>query len=556
MGGAFRVTATANLVLANIAAPSVGEYSVYFQPRGLADCAPAGLVIITPPAGGLTNTFWDAQSGNNNWSQTGTAGNWIDYNSPQGTPYYPNGTNFNVTLDNAGGATANLNVSVTLDTLTLLKNGGLNIPSGSTLTVSNLYFQGDSGITQSGCCSPENVALNGGALAKTGGTNISTIDPAVILTSVGGTLAVDSGTLALPGNNSYYTNGAFEVASNATLVLVPAGNYANFAASSRGPATVRSCANAGSLVAAAGGLNPPESWPAPLFQWTGGTLIGGNLLTNAGVLDVLTTNGVYLNYQLDNAGLLTHSGPGDLYLNSSPGAHFENLGQGTYMLASDAGIASSSCCSPTVFDNFGVFEKTGGTGDSVISVVFNDPGGAVDVQTGTLTLANGGSTSNGTFAVAAGATLDVTGGSQPAWSGKITGTGAGTVLLANGIVAAAGVTLNFVNDLFQWSGGTLQGPVTNVSVVSISGPNTSILNYQFYNQGLVREPCTGGLNLNSAPGADFENLAGATCQFENDGSIGVSSCCSPTIFKLGAASKDRRHQRPRIAVTLFNNLGG
>ncbi len=554
-GGVSGVTTT-NLALADVSASAAGEYSVVVSNLvGSRISAPATLVIIAPPANGITNTFWDAQSGNNNWSQGGASGNWIDYNSPQGTPYYPNGTNFNVTLDNAGGATANLNVSVTLNTLTLLNNGGLNIPSGSTLTVSNLYFQGDSGITQSGCCSPENVALNGGTLGKTLGTNVSTIDPAVILTSVGGTLAVDSGTLALPGNNSYYTNGAFEVASNATLVLVPGGNTANFAGTFTGSGTGKVLLNAGTLSAAAGGLTLDV--PSPLLQWTGGTLVGGNPLTNAGVLDVLTTNGVYLNYQLDNAGLVTHSGPGDLYLNSSPGAHFENLAPGTYMLGSDAGIAASSCCSPTVFDNFGLFEKSGGTGDSVISLEYKDPVGSVDVQTGTLTLANGGTTSNGTFAVAAGATLDVTGGSQSAWTGQITGTGAGTVLLANGTVAAPGVTLNFVNGLFQWSGGTLQGPVTNVSVVSISGPNTSILSYHFYNEGLVREIGIGGLDLNSAPGADFENLAGATYQFENDGSIGVSSCCSPTIFSnRGLLRKIGGTNDSRIAVTLFNNLGG
>ena len=102
----------------------------------------AFLVLVSPPVGGQTNTFWDEQTGNNNWTQTGSSGNWIDYNSPQGTAYYPNGTNFSVTLEGAGGNTVNLNVNVTLDTLTLLNQAGLNLQSGSTLTVSNLYFRG------------------------------------------------------------------------------------------------------------------------------------------------------------------------------------------------------------------------------------------------------------------------------------------------------------------------------------------------------------------------------------------------------------------------------
>ena len=358
--------------------------------------------------------------------------------------------------------------------------------------MSNLNFQGDSGITASGCCSPENIVLNGGTLAKTMGTNASTINPAVILTSTDGTFAVDSGTLALPGNNSYYTNGAFNVASNATLVLVPGGNNANFAGTFTGSGGGSVLLNSGSLSVAGRGLTLDDAC-ALCSSVTGGTLIGGNPLTNAGVLDVSTTNGVFLGNQLNNAGLLLHSGPGNLELNSGSAAQFENLAQGTYMLATDGGIIPDGCCSATVFDNYGLFEKSGGTGDSVISVSFNDPGGTVSVQSGTLTLASGGTMSNGTLSVVAGATLDVTGGSRPAWTGQISGTGGGTVLLASGTVAAAGASLNFVNGLFQWAGGTLQGSVTNLNVVSISGPTTSFLNSQFYNFDLVRQTGTGNL---------------------------------------------------------------
>ena len=455
-GGGVSGAATPTLSLAHVSAG--GIYSVAVSNLvGSRLSAAAYLVLISPPSGGGTNTFWDEQTSINNWSQTGPSGNWIDYDSPQGTSYYPNGTNYSVTLDGAGGATANLNVSVTLNTLTILNNGGLNIQSGSTLTVSNLDFQGDSGITVGGCCSPENIVLNGGTLAKSAGTNVSTITPGVILTSLGATLAVDSGILALPGNNSYYTNGAFNVASNATLVLVPAGYNANFAGTFTGSGNGAVVLSAGSLSAAPGGVT--FDVPSPLLQWTGGTLVGNNPLTNAGVLTVAGSNGVYLDDQLNNAGLLLQAGPANLYLNSSPGAQFENLPQGTYTLASDAGIAPYSCCSATVFDNYGLFQKSAGSGDSLITTVFNDWGGTVNVQSGTLTLANNGTTANGTFEVAAGATLDVTGGRTPTWAGQITGTGSGTVLLANGtLVASPGASLNFVQGLFQWAGGTCKAP--------------------------------------------------------------------------------------------------
>ena len=297
--------------------------------------------------------------------------------------------------------------------------------------------------------------------------------------------------------------------------------------------------------------------PSPLLQWTGGTIIGNNPLTNAGVLTVAGSNGVYLSDQLNNAGLLVHSSPANLFLDSGPSAHFENLPQGTYTLASDAGISGYGCCSPTVFDNYGLFQKTSGTGDSLLTTTFNDLGGKVNVQTGTLTLANNGTTANANLSVAAGATLDVTGGNTPTWSGQINGTGGGTVLLANGtVVANPGVELNFVNGLFQWAGGTLQGPVTNLNVVSISGLNPSYLSDQFYNLALVRHVGAGNLNFNEGPSAYFQNSAGATYQFENDAGIYPYGCCSPTVFlNSGLVRKIGGTNDSMIAVT-FENQGG
>ena len=53
-----------------------------------------------------------------------------------------------------------------------------------------------------------------------------------------------------------------------------------------------------------------------------------------------------------------------------------------------------------------VWSQAAGTNDSSISVTFNNLGGSIEVDTGTLTLANSGTSLNGTFIVAAGAALD------------------------------------------------------------------------------------------------------------------------------------------------------
>jgi hypothetical protein len=505
---------------------------------------------------------------NNNWSQAAVFGDPCGFGtnvavSPSNwsTTNYPNDTGLDIVLGSVGGASVLLDTAVSLHSLTIQSDGALTMRSpgaGSSLSAVNFFFEGDGSIVRNSCCSPTTLELDGGTMAKTGGTNVFSFDPGIVFTSTGGTFAVDSGTLALPGNNSSYTNGAFQVASNSTLALVPPNNSVTFAGTFTGSGQGAALLNAGTLNAGAGGLtfNLPDS----LFQWTGGTLVGNNPITNAGSMNYMATAGGFLSGTLENLGILRHSGSSDFGLNSfGSGAHFENEGSATYLLESDAGISIASCCSPTVFDNSGTFRKEGGVGDSVVSVQFNNLGGLIDVETGTLTLANNGSSSNSKLSVAAGATLDVTGGRSPSWSGQIDGSGVGTILLASGSVSASpSMELNFVDGLFQWMGGTLAGPLTNLQVVTISGTNASLLVSEFDNLNLVRHVGTGNLNFNSSgAGALFNNLAGATYQFENDSGLFINSCCSPTIFSnAGLLQKIGGTNESRIDGVLLNNLGG
>src|ERR1035438_5937603 len=135
--------------------------------------------------------------------------------------------------------------------------------------------------------------------------------------------------------------------------------------------------------------------------------------------------------------------------------------------------------------------KSGGTNTSAIGASFNNQGGVVQVDSGTLTLYGGGTSSNGVFNVASGAVLDLTGGSAPTWSGRLTGSGSGTVSLAAGSISAnPSLTLDFTNNLFQWDGGTLQGTITNTGLVTLSSTNSSLLtggNTTFFNQGTVQQ---------------------------------------------------------------------
>jgi len=248
---------------------------------------------------------------------------------------------------------------------------------------------------------------------------------------------------------------------------------------------------------------------------------------------------------------------------------FYNQAGATYQFLTDSSISQEHCLDDTVFfQNEGLLWKSGGTNTTSILVPFNNLGGTIEVDSGTLVLsiANGytdngeGSSSNGTFVVAAGAVLDLTGGSSPSWAGQMTGSGAGTVLLGSGSITASNVTLDFPSNMFQWSGGTLAGTMTNVDTVQLLGANPSVLGNPgiFVNQGLVQEAGSGGLDFYTCgvgPAA-FYNQAGATYQFLTDSSITQEHCIGNVFFQNEGLLWKSGGTNTTSVLVPFNNLGG
>ena len=159
-------------------------------------------------------------------------------------------------------------------------------------------------------------------------------------------------------------------------------------------------------------------------------------------------------------------------------------------------------------NNFGTFQKSGGTGTSTLgSLPFdNAPSGTVNVFSGTLALSGGGTDKGGTFTVASGTTLDLTGGSSPTLTGTYTGSGAGTVALANGTlnIGSGGATFNFPQNLFQWTGGTINASCRGPDQQSGQrfhhpqrAPTTLILNGTLNNAGTITQ---------TTPGTSFNTL--------------------------------------------------
>jgi hypothetical protein len=215
--------------------------------------------------------------------------------------------------------------------------------------------------------------------------------------------------------------------------------------------------------------------------------------------------------------------------------------------------------------NEGLVWKSAGTNISYLSPAFYNFDGTVKVDSGTLSLNGGGASTNGFFNVSAGAVLDLTGGNAPTWVGEISGGGSGQVVLASGTLSATpSLTLDFTNQLFQWDGGTLQGVITNLGTVVVSGTNVSTLtggDSTFVNQGTVVQAGSGGTVM-GAFGANvyFDNAVGGVYEFASDSSIiwgnNFFGQGPPPFSNSGLVWKSGGTNTSAITTQFVNNQGG
>ena len=82
---------------------------------------------------------------------------------------------------------------------------------------------------------------------------------------------------------------------------------------------------------------------------------------------------------------------------------------GLYDSTGDTSILYGNNSPSIVNTHTGTFEKTGGTGTTTISVLFNNQAGAVNATSGTLSLVGGTSSANGNFNAQAGGAVSLGG---------------------------------------------------------------------------------------------------------------------------------------------------
>jgi hypothetical protein len=328
------------------------------------------------------------------------------------------------------------------------------------------------------------------------------------------------------------------------------------------------------------------------FNWSAGTLgsTASNLtvMANGGLAISGATAKGFNGGSLVNGGSGTFTATGQVSLNAP--AVFSNSPSATFDLQADGNAFILSTGSPLVV-NAGTLRKTAGTGVSTISTLFNSAG-LVDIQTGTLSLAGGG-TNSGQFTVSAGgATLRFGGGTHALQdTSSIGGPGtvsvtSGTVNMLGGVAIAAlsdtGGAFNFntantayVTNL-TLSGGILTasntvvvpGPFawTSGTFGSAGSPGILALNGGAAVSNTLTKSFNGGTIVNNAgatwtagqiscvSSALFSNAPSATFDMQADGTVLAVSAGNPLFANAGTVLKSAGTGTSTIG-TPFNNSG-
>src|SRR5579875_3220963 len=406
-------------------------------------------------------------------SGTGTFTQLASITSDSGSLSLVNGANFSASGD------FTISGSLSDDTGQFnLNNHQLTISSGGTLSVGNA-----SGLTN------VSQVTNAGTFQVFAGTATMTLGT---FNNQGGTIDVESGILQT--TNGSFTGGTFIVKPQAVYepavnggVVVWTGTFTG-----SGGGTVLFTNPFGDDTLQIGTSNTDTAtfdFPNGMFQFQAGSIIGPGTLINAqgGFLSLTGSNSNMLlgnnnPVLLDNKGTILQTSTGTLVFGI--GAVLDNESTGVYNFQAAGSFGGNNGFNNRgTVNNQGTFEMAG-SGTSSIPIAFNNQGGTIDVESGTLQTTNGSFT-GGTFIVKPQAVYEPAAqGATTIWTGTFTGSGGGTVLLIPtfgdgtiqiGTTSTDTVTFDFPSGMFQWQGGNIIGPgtLTNSGDMQLAGNGSS-----------------------------------------------------------------------------------
>ncbi len=526
--------------------------------------APVPMPVVVVPAGRTRTPSPDIapEASAESWSGGSSgawdvAGNWSGGVVPDATTDVSIAGKVTVSLatDAAHGLTLSGGVTLSggsLSTAAAASSDGSSLVSTVLSPEAGLTLTGTNTLTVTSISAAGGSVLNQGTL-RFAGTATQTVAGTI---TNSGTIDVTSGTLAFSNGQMTSTKGAaVTVSAGATLDLTGGGaeTYAGtLTATGAGTialssGTLTADATAGFTIDAAGAL----------FQWTGGAIQAtGTSFTNTGTITLSGTGTQSLGGTLDNAGTMVQTGS---QFDLNYGTYSNDYGgtlvnDGSFRIDGDGSIGGSG-----PIDNSGSFTKSAGTGTSLVNVDFDDDGGSVAVDSGTLELV-GGTETDAAFQTTSGSTLLLTGPYENTYtfSGTVAGTGAGTITFDNigATVGASGASFDFAPSELQWIDGQFAAGgagLTNTGAITFSNASaTTVVQLAglFDNRGTIEDrgaiaanQSTGGIaTITNDIGAVFELTNDATlaggATFQNDGLLsmvsGTASSIGITALNLNA----------------------
>ncbi|MBI2570077.1 MAG: hypothetical protein HYV63_23995 [Candidatus Schekmanbacteria bacterium] len=314
--------------------------------------------------------------------------------------------------------------------------------------------------------------------------------------------ATYSAELSLSGSKTFTVNGASTVDSFSTLTLQ------------------------NGVLAGIGGLVIDGT-----FNWSGGTIEGtGALTVNSGAV-VSGGNWKTLDTRVLTTVGGTWSGTGTLWFENE--AQLVNELGAAFTITSDA--AADYSTGGTIVNNGTITKSAGSGGQTTIDVPFEN-NGILNVAEGIVSLTRGGTGTSCTYAVTAGAELQLDGYTQAMDTASFAGDG--RVTLMNGTMTVAGTgasqtdattelaieagTLNGTADFtangpFFWTGGTISGSGTfdaNSTVLIDPSSWVTLDNRNFTASGALQWSAVGSIYVSG--GATWTHEATATFDIQGD----------------------------------------
>lgn len=406
-------------------------------------------------------------------------------------------------------------------------------------------IRGDADIMHNG--DPRLTFVNEGLLHKSSGTGISQINSS--FENAAGTIRVDTGTLHARSSGAI-AGGTFVLAEDATADFGQGSSTFTLSGSLAGTGHGAVRLMGGTFQVAPAGAS--FDFGGGELRWHRGTILGGLLhgegvLTNTGAMVIDArgdgTSGRQLSAHLINEGNIVLLGTNSDGMRTGRAGELHNQAGAVFEISGDADLTHNGDPRLT-FINRGLLHKSAGAGEALISSSFDNRGGTVQVDAGTLHARSGGTIDGGTFAVASGAVVEL-GLSSSVFTlqGSITAAGAGQLRLAGGYFNVAATGATFAAGVLHWTGGYIEGSgtLTNAADIVIDGRSTSSgrrLHGTVDNQGhILLLTLASGTGMQAGQGAVLHNRAGAEFEIQGDGGIASAGGVRAVFNNAGLLGK-------------------